>query len=82
MRASPVFADLTGLPPLLVQVGTAETLLDDSAELARCASEADVEVRYEAWPGMPHVWHMFGAMLTEAREAIAGGVAFCALKTA
>ncbi len=80
-RASPVFADLTGLPPLLIQVGTAETLLDDAAELARAASEADVEVRYEAWPGMPHVWHVFAPMLEEARDAIDAGARWCAAKT-
>lgn len=76
VRATPLHADLAGLPPLLIQVGTAETLLDDSTSLAARAAAADVDVRLEAWPGMPHVWHIFNAMLGEGREAIASGTAW------
>ncbi len=68
--ASPLYADLTGLPPLLIQVGTAETLLDDSTRLAGCALEAGVDVMLEPWEDMIHVWHIFATMLPEAREAI------------
>jgi monoterpene epsilon-lactone hydrolase len=68
--ASPLFADLTGLPPLLVQVGTAETLLDDSRRLAERAKSADVEVTIEEWEEMIHVWHAFAALLPEGRQAI------------
>jgi len=70
---SPLFGDLAGLPPLLIQVGSAETLLDDSLGLAANASRADVEVRLEVWPGQQHVFHMFAPMLGEARAAIAAG---------
>ncbi|HTO71516.1 MAG TPA: alpha/beta hydrolase [Myxococcota bacterium] len=68
--ASPIYADLRGLPPLLVQVGTSETLLDDSTRLAERARRAGVEVELEAWPDMIHVWHAFAALLPEGREAI------------
>jgi acetyl esterase/lipase len=68
--ASPLHADLKGLPPLLVQVGTAETLLDDAARLAERARAAGVEVTYEPWPAMIHVWQWFGSFLPEARQAI------------
>lgn len=69
--ASPVNADLTGLPPLLIQVGSAEILLDDAVRLAGVAGAANVGVRLEVWPNMPHVWHAFGFMLEEGRHAIA-----------
>ncbi len=68
--ASPLFADLRGLPPLLVQVGSAETLLDDSTQLAERARKAGVEVELEVWPDMIHVWHAFAALLPEGREGI------------
>lgn len=71
-RATVLNASLKGLPPLLIQVGTAETLLDDSISLAGRASADDVAVTLETWPGLPHVFHMFAAMLGEARVAIAG----------
>jgi monoterpene epsilon-lactone hydrolase len=70
-RASPLLADLHGLPPLLIQVGTAETLLDDATRLAAKAGAADVRVTLSAWPEMIHVWHLFHARLREARDAIA-----------
>ena len=54
--ASPYYADLSGLPPLLVQVGTAEVLLDDSLRLAEKAKESGVDVTLEVWDDMPHVW--------------------------
>jgi len=74
--ASPVNADLTGLPPLLIQVGSAEILLDDAVRLAGAAGTANVAVRLEVWPEMPHVWHAFGFMLEEGRRAIAGAGEF------
>ena len=70
--ASPVNANLAGLPPLLIQVGSAEVLLDDSLTLAQKAGAADVDVKLEIWPHMPHVWHIFAPMLSEGRDAIAG----------
>ncbi|MBW2312743.1 MAG: alpha/beta hydrolase [Deltaproteobacteria bacterium] len=68
--ASPLFADLSGLPPMLLQVGTAETLLDDSTRFAERAKTAGVEVDLEIWDDMIHVWHAFGPLLPEAGEAI------------
>jgi epsilon-lactone hydrolase len=68
--AAPLYANLSGLPPLLIQVGTAETLLDDSTRLAERARKAGVDVTLEPWEDMIHVWHFFAMMLPEARQAI------------
>lgn len=69
--ASPLHADLRGLAPLLIQVGSAETLLDDATGLATRAAAADVRTTLSVWPEMIHVWHLFHARLGMAREAIA-----------
>ncbi|HEX3674386.1 MAG TPA: alpha/beta hydrolase [Rhizomicrobium sp.] len=69
--ASPVFADMKGLPPLLIQVGTEEVLHGDSQILAARADEAGVDVSLENWGGMAHVWHIFHPLLGEGRDAIA-----------
>jgi len=68
--ASPLFADLSGLPPLLVHVGTAETLLDDSRRFQAAAEKAGVDSTLEEWDEMIHVWHTFAGMLPEAQQAI------------
>jgi acetyl esterase/lipase len=68
--AAPLYADLSGLPPLLIQVGTAETLLDDASRLAERARKAGVMVSYEPWESMIHVWHLFAPMLDEGQQAI------------
>jgi len=68
--AAPLYAELSGLPPLLIQVGSAETLLDDSTRLAERARKAGVDVTLEVWDDMIHVWHVFASMLPEARQAI------------
>jgi epsilon-lactone hydrolase len=68
--ASPLYADLKGLPPMLIQVGTAEVLLDDSSRLAQRAREAGVEVVYEPWENMIHVWQIFVPMLDESKQAV------------
>ena len=68
--ASPIHADLTGLPPLLLQVGSIEVLLDDSTLLKTRANEAGVPVEMEVWDDMPHVWHHYAPILPEARKAI------------
>ena len=65
---SPIFADLTGLPPLLIQVGTDEILLDDSVRLANLAEEAGVQVQLEIYEEMFHVFHMF-PFFAETRNA-------------
>lgn len=70
--ASPNLADLRGLPPMLIQVGEDEVLLDDSRNLAARAREAGVDVELEVAPGMIHVWHAFYQMLPEGEQAIAG----------
>jgi monoterpene epsilon-lactone hydrolase len=70
--ASPVYGDLRGLPPLLIQVGSEEILLDDARELDRRARAQGVRSALEIWPEMIHVWHWFAAQLREGREAIAG----------
>jgi acetyl esterase/lipase len=69
--ASPVYADLHGLPPLLIQVGSEEALYDDAVRLATRADEAGVEVSMESWGGMMHVWHIFHPILSEGRDAVA-----------
>ena len=68
--ASPFYADLIGLPPLLVQVGSAEVLLDDSIKFAERAKKAGVDVTLEVWDDMPHIWQIFAPFLPEAQEAI------------
>jgi len=68
--AAPLYANLSGLPPLLIQVGTAETLLDDSTRLAERARKAGVNVTLEPWEDMIHVWQAFAAILPEGQQAI------------
>lgn len=68
--ASPLYAELSGLPPLFVQVGSAEVLLDDAVRLVGAAGAAGVPVHLSIWPNMPHVWHIFGFMLSEGRDAL------------
>lgn len=70
--ASPLYADLRGLPPLLIQVGDAEVLLDDARSLAACAQAAGVPVQLEVWPRMIHVWQWYWPMLDEGEAAIRG----------
>ncbi len=67
---SPVFADLSGLPPLIIQAGSHEVLLDDAVRLARQAATADVEVTLEITPRVPHVFQAYSAMLDEAAAAL------------
>ena len=74
--AAPIYADLTGLAPLLIQVGAAETLLDDAIRLAKTAGAADVRVDLQIWPEMVHVWHLFHPELKAGRRAIERGGAF------
>lgn len=84
--ASPLYADLHGLPPLLIQAGAAEILLADATRLAARAQAAGVPVTLEIWPGMPHEWHFAANWLPESRQAIARIGAFietcCAAKAA
>jgi monoterpene epsilon-lactone hydrolase len=75
-RVSPLYADLRGLPPTLIQVGSAEMLLDDATRLAAAAGEADVSVTLEIWPHMIHAWPMWNAHLEPGRSALASAGAF------
>jgi monoterpene epsilon-lactone hydrolase len=67
---SPIFADLSGLPPLIIQAGTHEVLLDDAIRLARQAATADVEVTLDITPGVPHVFQAYYPILDEAAAAL------------
>jgi monoterpene epsilon-lactone hydrolase len=67
---SPIFADLSGLPPLIIQAGTHEVLLDDAVRLAQQAATADVEVILDITPGVPHVFQNFYPILDEAVAAL------------
>jgi monoterpene epsilon-lactone hydrolase len=67
---SPIFADLTGLPPLIIQAGSHEVLLDDAVRLARAAAAADVEVTLDITPGVPHVFQAYHAILDEGAAAL------------
>jgi monoterpene epsilon-lactone hydrolase len=75
-HAAPLYGDLRGLPPLLIQVGAHETLLDDSIALARKAGAADVPVDLQIWPEMIHIWHIYFPMLSAGRRAIAQAGSF------
>lgn len=68
--ASPLYADLKGLPPLFVLVGTSEVLLDDSTRFAKKAEAAGTRCRLEVWEEMVHIWPFFAAELPEGRLAI------------
>src|ERR1700716_1189788 len=75
-QISPIFADLSGLPPLLIQVGSNEILLSDAVRLAGRAALADVPVTLEVTPGVPHVFQGFAAMLAEGNAALDRAAAF------
>jgi acetyl esterase/lipase len=67
---SPIFADLIGLPALLIQVGTHEVLLSDAVRLANRAAYADVSVTLDVTPGVPHVFQAYAGMLDEGGAAL------------
>lgn len=73
---SPLFADLSGLPPTLVQVGSSETLLDDAVRTARALGLAQVPVTLEVWPRMIHAWMIWSARLVDGRAASARAAAW------
>jgi acetyl esterase/lipase len=79
--AAPLYANLHGLAPLLIQVGAAETLLDDAVRLAQVAGAADVAVDLQIWPEMIHVWHVYHPQLAAGRRAIAVGGEFARAMT-
>jgi epsilon-lactone hydrolase len=76
---SPLFAELAGFPPVLIQVGSAETLLADAARLAAAAGAADVDVTLQIWPHMIHAWPVWNAKLEDGRRALADAGRFIRL---
>ena len=68
--AAPLYGDLRGLPPLLIQVGSRETLLDDAVRIADKAKKAGVEVELDVWNGQIHVFQIFASRLEEGEQAI------------
>lgn len=68
--ASPLYADLSGLPPILIQVGSDEFLLSDSTNFTEQAQAAGVKLTLEVWEGMQHEWHFAARMIPEGRQAI------------
>jgi monoterpene epsilon-lactone hydrolase len=74
--ASPLYADLRSLPPLLIHVGEDETLRDDSTEFARRALAAGVSVQLTVWPVVPHVWQLFHPFVPEGRQSLAAAADF------
>ena len=68
--AAPLYGDLRGLPPLLIQVGSRETLLDDAVRMADKAKKARVPVELDVWHGQIHVWQIFASRLDEGEQAI------------
>lgn len=73
---SPLFADLAGFPPILIQVGSAETLLADATRLAEAAGAADVDVTLQVWPHMIHAWPLWNAGLEDGRRALVHAAQF------
>jgi monoterpene epsilon-lactone hydrolase len=75
-RVSPLYSDLRGFPPTLVQVGSDETLLDDAVRFAAAAGAADVATTLEIWPHMIHAWPLWNARLEGGRRALASAGTF------
>jgi epsilon-lactone hydrolase len=74
--ASPLYADLTGLPPVLIHVGADEVLRDDSTRLAERARAAGVRVELKIWPVVPHAWQLAAHLVPEARQSLRESAAF------
>jgi epsilon-lactone hydrolase len=70
-HASPLYGDLRGMPPALIQVGSDEILRDDAERMAQRLRDAGCRAELEVWPRMPHVWHFFARILPEGRQAVA-----------
>jgi len=75
-RVSPLYADLRSFPPTLIQVGSAEVLLEDATRFAAAAGAADVPMTLEIWPHMIHAWHLWNARLEPGRRALVNAGAF------
>jgi monoterpene epsilon-lactone hydrolase len=77
---SPLYADLIGLPPLLIQVGDSEVLLDDSRRVTEIARRAGVEATLQIFPSVPHGWQVFAPVLPEARASLRDAAGFIRAK--
>ncbi|HKX42350.1 MAG TPA: alpha/beta hydrolase fold domain-containing protein, partial [Burkholderiaceae bacterium] len=75
-HASPLYADLRGLPPMLVHAAEREAMRDDSTRLVERARDAGVEVEFRLWPVVHHDWQMFQRFIPEARESLRIAAAF------
>ena len=75
-RASPLFAEHSGLPPLLIHVATDELLRDDALRLAASARQAGVETQLSLWPGVPHCWQLAHGVMAEARASLKEAAGF------
>jgi acetyl esterase/lipase len=75
--ASPLLADLSGMPPLFLQIGSADDLLDDNLQMAAAAARAGVAVQLQVVPEMPHVWQRFVGYAPEATLAVRQLARFC-----
>jgi acetyl esterase/lipase len=75
-RVSPLYADLRNFPPMLIQIGSNETLLDDATRLGARAGAADVAVTLEIWPHMIHAWPLWNAHLEDGRRALTNAGSF------
>ncbi len=75
-RASPLYADLSGLPPLLIHVAEAELLRDDALRLAARARQVGVETELVLWPGVPHCWQLAHGLMAEGRASLLAAAAF------
>jgi acetyl esterase/lipase len=80
-EASPIFGDLHGLPPLLIQASTTELLFDEAERLHEKALKSGVDSTLRAYPGLPHVWQMCNGIIPEAGAALREIAAFVAAKT-
>ncbi len=80
--ASPLYADLSGLPPLLIHVGADEVLRDDSTRLAERARAAGVSVQLKIWPVVPHAWQLAPHLIPEARQSLRESAAFLRARVA
>jgi len=78
--ASPLYASLEGLPPMLIHVGENEVLLDDSLRLADKAKQAGTEVEVRVWPTVPHVWQLSHRVIPEGRQSLEAGAIFLKLR--
>lgn len=79
--ASPLFGDYRGLPPLLIQAGDTELLLDDATRVAKIARETNVDVQLQIWRNVPHIFQIWAPFMPEARDALTQAARFISTTT-